>query len=96
MSVTIEFEIEAGLLEQLDATAAELGVSQTKFIAMAIDRALHRYQWAALLARDEAGYRAMPANDDEIEVWQSVQDWGDPWDESVCLSPFPATISANP
>ncbi len=80
MVTTIEFEIETELLEQLDVTATELGVSRTSFIMAAIERALHRHHWAALRAQDEAGYRAMPANDDEIEVWQAVQDWGDPWE----------------
>lgn len=80
MLVTIEFEIEAELLEQLDATAIDSGVSQTSFIATAIERALHRRQWAALNAQDEVGYRAVPANDNETEGWQSVQDWGDPWE----------------
>lgn len=86
MLATIEFEIEAELLERLDAMTTELGVIRTGFITAAIERALYRHQWAALIAQDEAGYRAMPANDDEIEAWQSVQDWGDPWEPPKAAS----------
>ena len=75
----LELEIGEALLEQVDAVAAELGVSRTDFITTAVKHALRRHHRAALTAQDEAGYRAMPADDDEVEVWQAAQFWGDPW-----------------
>jgi hypothetical protein len=79
MTTIIEFEIEESLLERLDETAAQVGLSRTVLITTAIKHTL-RYCQLKNHERDEIGYRLWPPGDDEVDSWSELQDWGDPWD----------------
>jgi hypothetical protein len=81
MTTTIEIEIEESLLEEADETIAQLGVSRTAFITATIKHALRVHYVKEVTAEDEANaFLLWLVDDDDVDAWQGVQDWGDPWD----------------
>ena len=69
------------MLAEVDETVAILGVSRTAFITATIKHALRVHYVKDVTAEDEANaFLLWLDDDDEIDAWQGVQDWGDPWD----------------
>ena len=58
---TIQMTIDEPLLEQVDETVEELQTTRSAFIREALEQALRAYRVRHLEERDEAGYRAVPA-----------------------------------
>lgn len=79
MLKTIQMTIDETMLEQVDCLVAELDMTRSAFIRDALDAALKSYRLRELRRRDEEGYRLIPPQDDEVEEWESVLDWGDEW-----------------
>ena len=79
MLKTIQMTIDETMLEHVDCLVAELDMTRSAFIRDALDAALKSYQLRELRRRDEEGYRRIPQQDEEIEEWESVLDWGDEW-----------------
>ena len=78
---TIQVVIDDALLERLDRELTGRGKQRSAFVRASIEAALERVQ----LERDEeewvASYQRQPVDKRELREWESVQDWGDPWDE---------------
>ncbi len=79
MATRIQLEIEDAILKEVDEAAAEVGMSREAYITTAIKHALGHHRRKALWEQEAAGYRLIPPDDDEVDEWSDVQDWGDPW-----------------
>ena len=74
---TIEFNIEEPLLSQVDQAAKTLAMTRADFIQVALQRALQRQRIIALERQHEESYARNPQTNEEIEEWESEQDWGE-------------------
>jgi len=75
---TIQVTIDEKLLADAERTARSLEMSRSDFIRVALERALQQRQIIALERQDAQGYIDHPQQPEEIEEWQSEQDWGEP------------------
>lgn len=78
---TIQMTIDEPLLKQVDETVEELQTTRSAFIREALEQALCAYQVRRLEERDEAGYKAIPAELADADEWSTEQEWGDAWNE---------------
>jgi hypothetical protein len=78
---TIQVVIDDPLLERLDRRLQGKGKQRSAFVRAAIEAALTR----AEIEQDEEewleSYRRQPVDRKELADWESIQDWGDPWEE---------------
>jgi len=79
MLKTIQMTIDAGMLEEVDDVVAQLDITRSAFIRDALGTALKSYRLRELRRLDEEGYRLIPQDDEEVEEWAGVQEWGDEW-----------------
>lgn len=79
MLKTIQMTIDSSMLEEVDDVVAQLDVTRSAFIRDALGTALKAYRLRELRRLDEEGYRLIPQDDEEVEEWADVQDWGDEW-----------------
>ena len=79
MLKTIQMTIDSSMLEEVNDVVAQLDVTRSAFIRDALGTALKAYRLRELRRLDEEGYRLIPQNDEEVEEWATVQDWGDEW-----------------
>ncbi|MCB0235857.1 MAG: ribbon-helix-helix protein, CopG family [Anaerolineales bacterium] len=77
MTKTIQMTIEEPLLEQVDATSSQLGLSRSAFVRQALRDALEQVRVAELERQHAAGYTRHPVEPGEFDVWQAEQAWGD-------------------
>lgn len=77
MFKTIQMTIDESLLEQVDATSTQLGLSRSAFIRQALRQALERARIAELERQHAAGYARHPVEPGEFDVWLAEQTWGD-------------------
>lgn len=75
---TIQLTIDESLLAAAEQTARSLEMSRSDFIKVALERALQQREMIALERRDAQGYLDQPQRPEEIEEWQSEQEWGEP------------------
>ncbi len=79
MLKTIQITIDSSMLEEVDDVVAQLDVTRSAFIRDALGTTLKAYRLRELRRLDEEGYRLIPQDDEEVEEWVGVQDWGDEW-----------------
>lgn len=79
---TIQMTIDETLLEEVDKTVDELQTTRSAFIREALEQALSAYHVRRLEERDEAGYKAIPAEPAATDEWSNEQEWGDSWNEA--------------
>lgn len=79
MLKTIQMTIDSSMLEEVDDIVAQLDVTRSAFIRDVLGTALKAYRLRELRRLDEEGYRLIPPDDEEVEEWAGVQDWGDEW-----------------
>jgi len=79
MLKTIQMTIDASMLEEVDDVVAQLDITRSAFIRDALGTALKSYRLRELRRLDEEGYRLFPQDDEEVEEWAGVQEWGDEW-----------------
>lgn len=77
MFKTIQMTIDESLLEQVDATSAQLGMSRSAFIRQALRQAMERARVAELERQQAVGYARHPVEPGEFDVWLAEQSWGD-------------------
>ena len=88
MTTVIQFEIEESLLAEIDEAAAALGVARAVFMTAAIKHALRVHYVKEPTATDEANtFLLWSVDDEEIDGWDGVTDWGDLWDGAGCNGP---------
>lgn len=68
-------EIEPALLEQIDKLAAELQIPRAEIVHTALKRAVTKLEIEKLEKLHEEGYRRIPQDQEEIDMWIEEQVW---------------------
>lgn len=74
---TIQLSIDESLLAEVQQATNALQMTPSDFMTVALERALQQRETIAKERRDAQGYAEHPQRPEEIEEWQSEQDWGD-------------------
>ena len=74
---TIQLSIDESLLAEVQQATSALQMTPSDFIKVALERALQQREIIAKERRDVQGYLDNPQQAEEIEEWQSEQDWGE-------------------
>lgn len=77
MFKTIQMTLDQTLLEQVDSTSSQLGLSRSAFIRHALRQALETVRVAELEQQHAAGYARHPVEPGEFDVWEGERAWGD-------------------
>ena len=75
---TIHLSIDESLLAEVQQATHALQMTPSDFMKVALERALQQRETIAKERRDAQGYLEKPQQPEEIEEWQSEQDWGEP------------------
>jgi metal-responsive CopG/Arc/MetJ family transcriptional regulator len=78
MLKTIRITLPQELLVKIDQTVAELDTNRSAFARQAFEDALFRARIEQMERQDAEGYARQPQDADEIALWESIQDWGEP------------------
>jgi Arc/MetJ-type ribon-helix-helix transcriptional regulator len=79
MLKTIQITLPQELLTKIDKTVAELDTNRSSFARQAFEEALFRV-WVSKMERQHAeAYARQPGDEDEMTLWESAQDWGEPY-----------------
>jgi antitoxin component of RelBE/YafQ-DinJ toxin-antitoxin module len=74
---TIQLTIDESLLAEVQQATSALHMTPSDFMRVALERALEQREIIAQEIRDAEGYAKYPQRLEEIEEWQSEQDWED-------------------
>jgi metal-responsive CopG/Arc/MetJ family transcriptional regulator len=80
MLKTIQVTLPQELLSRIDQTVAELDSNRSAFARQAFEDALFRLRVERMERQHAEGYARHPQDPDEIALWESIQDWGDPYE----------------
>ena len=75
---TIQLTIDEALLAEVQQATTALQMTPSDFIKVALERALQQREIIAKERQHAQGYLEHPQLPEEIEEWQSEQDWGEP------------------
>jgi hypothetical protein len=64
----------------MDETVAEQQTNRSAFARQAFEEALFRAQIEQMERQDAEAYARQPQDADEIALWESIQDWSDPYE----------------
>lgn len=73
----IQLTIDESLLAEVQQATSALHMTPSDFMRVALERALEQREIIAQEIRDAEGYAKHPQRLEEIEEWQSEQDWED-------------------
>ena len=74
---TIELKIDEALMAEVQQATNALQMTPSDFLTVALERALQQREIIARERRDAQGYAEHPQRPEEVEEWQSEQDWGE-------------------
>jgi len=74
---TIQLTIDESLSAELQQATIALHMTPSDFMKVALERALEQREIIAKERRDAEGYARHPQSIEEIEEWESEQDWND-------------------
>ena len=80
MLKTIQITLPQDLLVRIDQTVTELDTNRSAFARRAFEDALFRLRIEQMERQHAEGYACQPEDPDEIALWESIQDWGDPYE----------------
>jgi len=80
MLKTIQITLPQELLVKIDRTVTELDTNRSAFARQAFEEALFRLRIEQMERQDAEGYARQPQDLEEIALWESIQDWGDPYE----------------
>ena len=80
MLKTIQVTLPQELLSKIDKAVTELDTNRSAFARQAFEDALFRLRVAQMERQHAEGYTRQPQDPDEIALWESIQDWGDPYE----------------
>ena len=72
---TIQLTIDESLLAEVQRATTALHMTPSDFMRVALERALEQREIIAKERQDADGYARNPQNPEEIEEWESEQDW---------------------
>jgi metal-responsive CopG/Arc/MetJ family transcriptional regulator len=75
---TIQITLSQELLSKIDQTVAELDTNRSAFARQAFEDALFRARIEQMERQHAEGYARQPQDPDEVALWESIQDWGEP------------------
>ena len=75
---TVQMTLDNDLVFQVDRVVKELHTSRSAFTRKALQQALARVQQTKLETKHREGYLQKPVSQDEFNVWEQEQQWGDP------------------
>jgi antitoxin component of RelBE/YafQ-DinJ toxin-antitoxin module len=71
----IQLRIDESLLAEVQKATKTLHMTPSDFMKVALERALQQREIIAKEKRDAEGYARHPQSLEEIEEWESEQDW---------------------
>jgi antitoxin component of RelBE/YafQ-DinJ toxin-antitoxin module len=74
---TIQLTIEESLLAEVQQATTALQMTPSDFMKVALERALEQREIIAKEQKDAQGYAQHPQSAEEIEEWESEQDWSE-------------------
>ena len=74
---TIQLTIDESLLAEVQQATNALQMTPSDFIKVALERALQQREIIAKERQHAQAYLDQPQQPEEIEEWQSEQDWGE-------------------
>ena len=74
---TIQLSIDESLLAEVQQATNALQMTPSDFMTVALERALQQREIIAKERQHAQGYLDQPQQPEEIEEWQSEQDWGE-------------------
>ena len=80
MLKTIQITLPQELLTRIDQTVTELDTNRSAFARQAFEDALFHLRIEQMERQDAEGYARQPQDLEEIALWESIQDWGDPYE----------------
>jgi len=75
---TIQLTIDESLSAEMNRVTDALRMTPSDFMRVALERALAQREIIALERREAQSYLKQPQHPEEIEEWQSEQEWGEP------------------
>lgn len=78
MLKTIQITLPPELLAKIDQTVTEQQINRSAFARRAFEDALFHLRVEQMERQDSEGYARQPQDPDEVALWESIQDWGDP------------------
>lgn len=75
---TIQVSIDETLLAEVQQATNALQMTPSDFMTVALERAIAQREIIAKERRDAQGYLEQPQRPEEVEEWQSEQEWGEP------------------
>jgi metal-responsive CopG/Arc/MetJ family transcriptional regulator len=80
MLKTIQITLPQELLAKIDQAVTELDTNRSAFARRALEDALFRARIEQMERQDAEGFARHPQDADETALWESIQDWGDPYE----------------
>jgi metal-responsive CopG/Arc/MetJ family transcriptional regulator len=80
MLKTIQITLPQELLAKIDQAVTELDTNRSAFARQAFEDALLRLRIEQMERQDAESYARQPQDLEEIALWESIQDWGDPYE----------------
>jgi antitoxin component of RelBE/YafQ-DinJ toxin-antitoxin module len=74
---TIQLTIDETLMAEVQQATSALQMTPSDFMKVALERALQQREIIAKEREHAQAYLKHPQQPDEIEEWQSEQDWGE-------------------
>lgn len=72
---TIQLTLDESLMAEVQQATNALKMSNADFLKLAVERALRQRKTIELEIRDAKAYAEKPQTVEEIEEWQSEQQW---------------------
>ena len=74
---TIQMTLDDDLVKNVDIIANELNTTRSAFTRDALREAVRQYNIRRLELKHRQGYADHPVNQEEFNVWEDEQNWGD-------------------
>ena len=74
---TIQMTLDDDLVSKVDDIVHELETTRSAFTRNALREAVEQYNIRHLEAKHRKGYSTYPTNNEEFNIWEEEQNWGD-------------------
>lgn len=74
---TIQMTLDDDLVDQVDQLVKTIKTTRSAFTRDALRQALKQFAMLELEKKHCKGYEQFPVNNDEFQIWEDEQAWGD-------------------
>ena len=74
---TIQMTLDDDLVDQVDQIVKTIKTTRSAFTRDALRLALKQFEILELEKKHREGYKQFPVNNEEFQVWEDEQVWGD-------------------